>query len=187
MSFYPTGILRRRWTAVGAIESIPAHSSRLQYHQTKSLVRGLPFFWESLNPHTHIVTSNMLLWGFRHIFLMFYTPYNLHCAERRILLADIIDGACDPAGVKLAERFLSPRRHCKNTHRHRQTCAHTHTHTHSEPILRSGNEPNLISDMPQFWTTRFKIEHTPAHMRTIFMTYMMLQKCQFWVHFFFLG
>lgn len=39
------------------------------------------------------VTSNMFLWCFRHIFLMFYTPYNLLCAAKPILLADIIDGA----------------------------------------------------------------------------------------------
>ena len=57
------------------------------------------------------VTSNMLLWCFRHIFLMFYTPYNLLCVARPILLADIIDGACSLARVNLAEKpqCLSPR------------------------------------------------------------------------------
>lgn len=160
-------VLRSRWYSAQKMDCCWGYRKRpcplesVTIPSNKIPCQGSSLFWESLNPHTHIVTSNMLLWGFRHIFLMFYTPYNLHCAERRILLADIIDGACDPAGVKLAERFLSPRRHCKNTHRHRQTRAHTHTH--SEPLLRSGNEPNLISHMPQNEVQNWAHACTHAH------------------------
>lgn len=121
MSFHPARILPRRWTAIGAIESFPAHLSVLQCLQTKSLVRGLPFLGVPLLTPQLIVTSNMLLWCFRHIFLMFYTPYNLGSVEKHILPTDIIDGVRDPARVKLAERFLSPRRRRENTR--------THTHT----------------------------------------------------------
>lgn len=35
---------------------------------------------------------------------MFYTPYNLLCVAKPILLADIIDGARNLAKVNLAER-----------------------------------------------------------------------------------
>ncbi len=130
MSFYPACILPRRWTAVGAIESIPAHLTVLQCLQTKSLVRDLPFL--GVPPPQPIVTSNMLLWCFRHIFLMFYTPYNLLCVAKPILLADIIDGACDPARVNLAERpwFLSPRR--LREHIHAQTYTQKYTHAQSK-------------------------------------------------------
>lgn len=104
MSFHPACILSRRSTAVEAIESIPAHSSLWQCLQTKSLVKGLPFSGSVSSCPQPFVTSNMLLWYFRHIFLMFYTPYNLLCEARPILLADIIDGAHDLARVKLTER-----------------------------------------------------------------------------------
>lgn len=61
-------------------------------------------FWECLYFSQPFVPSNMLLWCFRHIFLMFYTPYNLLCEAKPILLADIIDGARDLAKVNPAER-----------------------------------------------------------------------------------
>lgn len=126
MSFRPLCILPRRWTAIWAIESFPAHLSLLQCLQTKSLVRGLPSLGVSLPPPQPIVTSNMLLWCFRHIFLMFYTPYNLLCVAEPILLADIIDGAHDLARVNLAKRllFLSPQR--------LQEVTHAHIYTHAQ-------------------------------------------------------
>lgn len=125
MSVHPARIRPRRRSAVGAIESIPAHLSVLQCLQTKSLVRGRSFLGVSLTPPTPpqpFVTSNMLLWCFRHIFLMFYTPYNLLCVAKPILLADIIDGARDPARVNGAEGcwFLSPRRLQKHINAHSQ-------------------------------------------------------------------
>lgn len=39
---------------------------------------------------------------------MFYTPYNLVCVAKPILLADIIDGACNLATVNQAERLGFP-------------------------------------------------------------------------------
>lgn len=69
-----------------ALESIPAHLSHLQCLQTKSLVTALPFLGVLHLPNPNsppaIVTSDMLLWCLRHIFLMFYTPYNPRCAEK---------------------------------------------------------------------------------------------------------
>lgn len=82
MSFHPACILPRRWTAFGALENIPAHLSRLQCLQTKSLVTALPFLGLLHLPNPPIVTSDMLLWCLRHIFLMFYTPYNPRCAKK---------------------------------------------------------------------------------------------------------
>lgn len=123
MSFHPACILPRRWTAVGAIESVPAHLSVLQCLQTKSLVRVLPFLGSVSAPPQPIVTSNMLLWCFRHIFLMFYTPYNLLCVAKAILLADIIDGARDPARVNLAEKASAS---------FTTETARTHSHTHRQ-------------------------------------------------------
>lgn len=96
----------------------------------KITCQGSSLFGSASNPAPPqpIVTSNMFLWCFRHIFLMFYTPYNLLCVAKPILLADIIDGACGPARVNLAERpwFLSPRR--LREHINSQTCTQKCTH-----------------------------------------------------------
>lgn len=129
MSFHPACILPRRWTTVEALESVPAHLNVLQWLQTKSLVMALPFSGVLLLP-TPIVTSDMLLWCLRHIFLMFYTPYSPRCVEKHILVADIIDGACDPARVKLTMTFASPRILWERTSRH----IHTHSHTYVDAV-----------------------------------------------------
>lgn len=69
----------------------------------KITCQGSTLFGSVSSLPQHFVTSNMLLWYFRHIFLMFYTPYNLLCVVKPILLADIIDGTHDLARVKLTE------------------------------------------------------------------------------------
>lgn len=49
----------------------------------QNLLSRLFPFWESFSsPPPPIVTSDMLLWCLRHIFLMFYTPYNPRCAKK---------------------------------------------------------------------------------------------------------
>lgn len=130
MSLHPACILPRRWTAAGALESIPAHLSRLQCLQTKSLVTALPFLGVLHLPTPHpppIVTSDMLLWCLRHIFLMFYTPYNPRCAEKAHFTC-WHNWWCPWPCVGQADNevFLYHHGYCENTR------ADTHTYTHTD-------------------------------------------------------
>lgn len=68
MSFHPACILPRRWTAVGAIQRIPAHLCAIQCLQTKSLVRVFPFWEVPLHPWS--------LCHLKHVTLMFQTHFS---------------------------------------------------------------------------------------------------------------
>jgi len=109
------------------LECVTKPSNKITCH-------GVFPFWDRLYFSQPFVTSNMLLWCFRHIFLMFYTPYNLLCVAKPILLADIIDGARDLAKVNLAERpqFLSPWRLQEHINTPTLTLPHIHTDSHNK-------------------------------------------------------
>lgn len=98
----------------------------------------------SISPQP-FVTSNKLLWCFRHIFLMFYTPYNLLCFAKPILLPDVIDGARDPAEVNPVERpwFLSPWRWQEHISTLTVTLSQMHIHTRSH----NNNNYNVLASM----------------------------------------
>lgn len=57
------------------LESATMPSNKISCH-------GSSLFGSPSSPHPPTVTSDMLLWCLRHIFLMFYTPYNPRCAEK---------------------------------------------------------------------------------------------------------
>lgn len=92
-SVRPPCILPLKMDCSSALHRRPALASAWQCLQTHSLVEGYSFYGVSLQPP--LVCSNVLLWCFRHIFLMFYTSYNPVCIGKPSL-GVTIDGIHDP-------------------------------------------------------------------------------------------